>query len=65
MDEFKKHMDTLAVIISFIVTITGSMIWINGKFNNLEKEVAIIKTVMIIKNIMPPELASKNIENTP
>lgn len=66
MDFFKKHVDTISIITAIVV----SMIWMNGKFNEVEKEInslkteiAIIKTVMIMKNIMPPELVNKNIEN--
>ena len=63
MDFFKKHVDSL-VILSAIIT---SMLWMNGKFNDIdrkfagvEKDMAVIKTVMIMKNIMPSELAIKN-----
>lgn len=51
---FKKHVDTFIIISA----ITTSMLWMNGKFNDLEKDIAVIKTVMIMKNIMPVELAS-------
>jgi hypothetical protein len=60
MDWMKKHVDTV-IIIGAIIT---SMLWMNGKFNDVEKEVnglktdiAIIKTVLIMKQIMPVELA--------
>lgn len=53
MELIRKHVDTV-VIISAIV---ASMLWMNGKFNELEKEITIIKTVLIMKNIMPTELA--------
>lgn len=63
MDFFKKHIDTMAILTAF----ASSMIWMNGKFidiehrfSNVEKELAIIKTVMVIKNIMPNELANDN-----
>ena len=67
MDWFKKHTDTVLVISSIV----GAMIWMNGKFSdvdqkfsNLEKEMAIIKTVLIMKGIMPTELAS-NLNDNP
>ena len=69
---------------SVIAVIFASMIWMNGKFteidsrfhsmdlkfacleremdarfSSLEKEVAIIKTVLIMKNILPSELAQQ------
>lgn len=49
----KKHVDTVIVL----GAIFSSMLWVNGKFNNLEKDVAVIKTVLVMKNIMPTELA--------
>ena len=55
MDFLSKHVDTIVVISAII----SSMLWMNGKFNELEKEVVIIKTVLIMKNIMPTELAQK------
>ncbi len=53
MELLKKHADAIAVIF----TILSCMIWINGKFNSLETDMAIMKTVLIMKNVMPPELA--------
>ncbi len=57
---FKKHSDTLSIITSVIL----SVLWmnsqfnaINNRFNELEKEITIVKTVLIMKNIMPVELA--------
>ena len=53
MDWFKKHADTVIILAAF----ASSILWINGKFNQLEKDVLVIKTVMLMKNIMPNELA--------
>ena len=53
MDWLKKHTDAAIVV----GTILSSVIWMNTKFNSLEKDMAIIKTVLIMKNIMPAELA--------
>ena len=55
MDWFKKHIDTLVILGG----IFSSFLWMNGKFNELEKDMAIIKTVLIMKDIMPKELAEK------
>ena len=52
---FKKHIDTIVVLGSIL----SSMLWMNSKFNDLEKDVAIIKTVLVMKNIMPCEMAQK------
>ena len=58
MELFKKHVDTVIIL----GNILSSMLWINGKFNDLEKDIVTIKTVMILRNIMPPELAKGNVE---
>lgn len=58
MDWMKKHVDTTIII----TAIAGSMLWMNGKFNQIEKDIAIIKTVLVMKEILPKELAS-NLEN--
>ena len=54
MEWFKKHTDTVMII----GAIAAAMIWMNGKFNDLEKDVTIIKTVLFMKEIMPSEFAS-------
>jgi hypothetical protein len=53
MEWFKKHIDTVVILTAF----GSSILWMNGKFNDLEKDMAVIKTVLIMKNIMPVELA--------
>lgn len=55
MEWFKKHVDTVIIV----GAICGCMLWMNGKFNEIEKEIAIIKTVLVMKQILPPELAVK------
>lgn len=57
MDEIKKHFDTIAIILTIIASLLGSTLWLTGKFNALEKDLAIIKTVLIMRDIMPKELA--------
>jgi len=54
-----KHIDTIVILGAF----ASSFLWMNGKFNQLEKEITIIKTVLILKQIMPAELAVKT-DNT-
>jgi hypothetical protein len=67
MEWFKKHTDTVVVLAGIL----SSVIWMNSKFSDmdkrfasLEKDIAIIKTVLVMKGIMPSELASneKNVE---
>lgn len=54
MDWIKKHTDTVMILGGLV----SAMLWMNGKFNELEKDMAIVKTVLILKNIMPADLAS-------
>ena len=60
MDWMSKHVDTV-IIIGSIIT---SMLWMNhqfnavdGRFANIEKDMAVIKAVMVLRQILPPELA--------
>ena len=59
-DILKKHVDTVIIL----TALCGCLIWMNGKFNDIdkqfsevEKELAIVKTVLIMKDILPKELA--------
>ncbi len=54
MDWIKKHVDTVAVLGGVL----AAVLWMNGQFNEVKKELAIIKTVLIIKGIMPESLCS-------
>jgi len=60
MDTLKKHIDTIIILGAF----ASSVLWMNTKFNDidhrfneLEKEIAVVKTVLIMRDIMPRELA--------
>lgn len=62
MDWFKKHTDTIVILTGII----SSVLWMNVKFNDIdknfskiEKDMAVIKTFMIMQKIMPAELANK------
>lgn len=62
MEWFKKHVDTIIILGGIL----SSMCWMNGRFNEvdrrfseIEKDIVMIKTVLIMKNIMPSELAQK------
>jgi hypothetical protein len=54
MDWIKKHTDTVLILGSIL----SSVFWMNAKFNDLEKDLLVIKTVLIMKGIMPTELAT-------
>lgn len=65
MEWIKKHTDTVIVLGAAF----SAFLWMNGKFNDLdnrfnqiEKDLAVIKTVMIMKDIMPKELITAHIE---
>ena len=60
MDWIKKHVDTVIILTAF----GTSVLWMNGKFNDvdkrfneIEKDISLMKTVLILKNIMPAEFA--------
>ena len=42
MDIFKKHADTLIIIGSIV----SSCLWINGKFNEVDKDISIVRLEM-------------------
>ena len=66
MDWFKKHVDTVIILGSF----AAAVLWMNGRFNEvdvrfsnvearfskLEQDMAVMKTVLLMKDIMPKEL---------
>jgi hypothetical protein len=55
MEWFKKHADTIVILSSFALCF-----WtLNEKIGQIEKDVTMIKTVLILKNIMPVEMAKK------
>ena len=55
----QKYVD----IVIILGSVAGSLLWMNGKFNEIEKDLTIIKTVLVMKNIMPLDLATNRIEN--
>lgn len=61
MDWIKKHVDTVIVLGGIL----SAVIWMNGKFsdvhirlNEIEKDIAMVKTVLIMQKIMPSELVA-------
>lgn len=54
---FKQHADTLAILSMFAVCFWTLNEKMNDRFTALEKDIAIIKTCLVMKNIMPSELA--------
>jgi len=70
MEWIKKHVDTVVILGGIL----SSVIWMNEKFSDMEKDIgslktdiAVMKTVLIMHKIMPPEMAKteKNYTFTP
>ena len=59
MDWFKKHGDTIMILSTFALCFWNMNEKMNDRFNALDKDIAIIKTVLVMKGIMPNELATK------
>lgn len=61
MEWVKKHVDTVIILGGIL----SSVFWMNGKFTEvdhklaeMEKDMSVIKTVLILKGILPMDLAS-------
>lgn len=52
---FRQHVDTVIILGGVL----AASMWMNGKFATLEKDMAVIKAVLVMKNIMPTELARR------
>jgi hypothetical protein len=71
MDWFKKHSE----LIGAIIAVFGGFIWIHGEIKDVRKELSaeiydlkkdmtIIKTVLMMKDILPRELAATDSSKT-
>ena len=65
----KKHIDTFIVIgvlssimFYFHSNVSGNFKNIDARFNKIEKDLAIIKTVLVMKGILPKELTLNDIK---
>lgn len=54
MEMIKKHIDTVVVLGGIL----GSMVWANGKFNDIDIRLNTIETVLIMRGIMPSEFVA-------
>lgn len=54
---WKAHTDTVILFFTILTSILTATIWITSSLNNLDKRLTVIETVMILKNMMPKELA--------
>lgn len=59
MEWFKKHVDTIVVLGGIL----SSVLWMNHKFDQVEKDILVIKTVLVMQRIMPSELAQNSINH--
>jgi hypothetical protein len=64
VETLKKHLDTGVVLIGIAASLLSSMIWLNGKFNDIDCRLVRIETVLVLQGIMPKDLASVT-KNTP
>ena len=58
MEWFRKHTDTVMILTGIL----GSVLWMNGKFNDLDRRLIKIETVLIMQKIMPSELCITDIK---
>jgi len=61
----KQYAETITICMTIITSLLTSTFWINGKFNEVDKkfyemheQITVIKTVLIMKNILPTELST-------
>lgn len=57
MDVMKKHYETLTILGGMAVILVGCCMWINGKFSEVNTRLTKIETVLILRGIMPAEMA--------
>lgn len=58
MDWAKKHADTVLILGGIL----SAVLWLNSKLNDIEKDIAVMRTVLIMKEIYPSDLAHTNSE---
>lgn len=54
MNWISKHADAAVVLGGIIV----STLWMNNKFHELKEDIIVMKTILMMKDIYPKELAS-------
>ena len=52
-DLLSKHVDTVIVLGGIL----ASVLWMNSNISDLKKDMAVVKAVLILNKIMPPEAA--------
>lgn len=61
---FSKHVDAIVTI----STVIGGILWMTDRFehrfNAIEKDLTVIKTVLVLKGIMPESLVKEKVPGT-
>lgn len=70
MTQEKSKIDNLALLLSILVssicilaTIFSTFLWMNGKFNEIDHDLCMIKTVLLTKGIMPECFANDSLHS--
>lgn len=59
-EKLEKNVGLLVSTLTIIAILFSGFVWINSKFNSIEKDLVVIKTVLISKEFVKPEVfASK------
>jgi len=58
MEWIRKHTDTVIVLGGIL----GAVLWMNGKFNDVDRRLVKIETIMYIKGFIQSEIASNNLK---
>jgi len=65
MNPLKKHYETLTILGGMAVLLVSSCMWLNGKFSHIDEKftevntrLTKIETILIMRGIMPIEMAS-------
>lgn len=53
MEWLVNHSDTALLMVTIISSVLGATMWLNGKFNDMDRRMTIIETVLLCKGIMP------------
>jgi hypothetical protein len=48
-----------AQVFTMLAALGAAMVWMNSRFNEIEKDITIIKTVLTMKEILPIDLNLK------
>ena len=58
---FKEHADTAVLLLAMLTSLVTSIMWLNGKFSDIDRRLVRIETVLVVRGIMPADIATKDI----